>query len=329
MTRSNFITVDYACVLPPAFHTPPSDQVEFATHAPIRTEWGTVDVKDMVLPEIRVVAFDSQVNQNLHLQQREGWESNTVDTCIFLDGTIESDFAGLTKGMVMHKGMHNFVYKPDVGQDHYLTAQERLNVLHLSVDRLYYCDLLCEKERWSASLKEKLLNRQAVSGAMDNMQMSPRMFGTVHDIMNCTLSGNLRKIVIEAKVLELIAMQLDQLVKRDDTVAVQKINSKDQDAFYALRDFLHQSFTEDHSLKNLSRTFGLNEFKLKKGFKELFGTTVFDYLHDLKMEHARRMLQDAGAYVNEVSGMVGYKNPNHFSTAFKRKFGINPAQYRN
>ena len=75
-------------------------------------------------------------------------------------------------------------------------------------------------------------------------------------------------------------------------------------------------------------SFGLNEFKLKKGFKELFGTTVFDYLYDLKMEYAKQLLAADEVLVNEVSGMVGYRNPNHFSTAFKRKYGMNPTQLR-
>jgi len=329
MNRNTCITVDYTQILPPTWPASPAAETEFVAHAPLHTEWGRLAVQDMTLPEIHLVKFEGDVSQNLHLKQRESWESTTVDTCIFLNGSIESDFAGLQKRMRMDKGMHNFVYKPEVNLDHYMDAQDGLDILHLSIDRLYYCQLLCDKERWQANLKEKLLNKQPVSGTLDNMQMTPKMFGVVHDILNCSLSGNLYKIVIEAKVLELVALQLDQLVKRDQASTDQKINSKDQDAFYALRDFLHQSFTGDHSLRTLSKTFGLNEFKLKKGFKEIFGTTVFDYLHDLKMEHARRLLQDAGAYVNEVSSQVGYKNPNHFSTAFKRKFGINPTQYRN
>jgi AraC-like DNA-binding protein len=320
--------VDYANILPPAWSATPVAETEFVAHAPIHTDWGRLALQDMMLPEIHLVKFDGRVSQNVHLKQCESWESTTVDTCIFLEGAIESDFAGLQKGLRMDKGTHNFVYKPEMRAHHYMNAQD-LSILHLSIDRLYYSQLLCDNERWQATLKEKLLSKQPVSGALDNMQMTPNMFGVVHDLLNCSLTGNLRKILIEAKVLELVALQLDQLVRRDQASAHQKINAKDQDAFYALRDFLHQNFAGNHSLRTLGKAFGLNEFKLKKGFKEIFGTTVFDYLHDVKMEHARRLLQDAGNYVNEVSNQVGYKNPNHFSTAFKRKFGINPTQYRN
>ena len=80
-----------------------------------------------------------------------------------------------------------------------------------------------------------------------------------------------------------------------------------------------------HSLQSLSRAFCLNEFKLKKGFKELFGDTVFGYIHSLRMQHARSLILDEKMNINKVAGKVGYKNANHFSTAFKKQFGIAPS----
>jgi AraC family transcriptional activator of pyochelin receptor len=219
------------------------------------------------------------------------------------------------------------VYQPWNVSDHYFTKQN-LNVFHICVDRQYYSTLLSDQEKWSSELKDKLLNKLPIQGSTDNMQISPQMFNIVNDILNCPLSGNLRSIIIEAKIMEFIALQLNQMVKEDQAKGPQKMKAADRDALFALKEFLNKTFTKEHSLRTLSRSFGLNEFKLKRGFKELFGTTVFDYLHDLKMEYARQKLSGENVLINEVSGLVGYKNPNHFSTAFKRKYGINPAQLR-
>lgn len=323
------MSVDYATLVPSAISLQPQAYGgEFMEHSPITSDWGQMTISNLSLPEINVVKFEAQVQHDVHLQKREAYECTTVDTCIFLDGTMETDFSGLDKRMIMRKGMQNFIYKPDASDDHYISAQEAIKILHVSVDRFYYATLLCEKEKWSADLKEKLLNKKLICGSPENMQMSPQMLYIVNDILHCPLSGNLRTLVIEAKIIEFIALQLNQLVKKDSERATQKIKSVDRDALYALREFLHQTFTKDHSLRNLAMAFGLNEFKLKKGFKELFGTTVFDYLHDLKMEYAKQLLAGDEVYINEVSGMVGYKNPNHFSTAFKRKYGVNPTQLR-
>ncbi len=275
---------------------------------------------------IQIVKFDGEVRRNVHLKKQID-EETTVDTCVFLEGTVESEFMGFKERFVMRTGTQNFLYQPWNVSDHYFTAQ-KLNLFHISVDRAYYTTLLCDSEKWSSELKEKLLNRKPIQGCQDNTQLSPQMFTIVNDILNCPLSGNLRSMVIEAKIIEFIALQLNQMVKEENGKATQKMKAADRDALFAVKEFLNKTFTKEHSLKSLSRTFGLNEFKLKRGFKELFGTTVFDYLHDLKMEYAKQRLACEDVYINEVSGLVGYKNPNHFSTAFKRKFGINPTQLR-
>jgi AraC-like DNA-binding protein len=81
-------------------------------------------------------------------------------------------------------------------------------------------------------------------------------------------------------------------------------------------------------LRSLARQFGINEFKLKKGFRELFGATVFGYIHTLKMHHARTMMEEAGASVSQAASRTGYKNANHFSAAFKKQFGMSPSALR-
>ncbi|MBA4054220.1 MAG: hypothetical protein C0490_05865 [Marivirga sp.] len=324
----DFLPVDYSMLIPGELMlNTPNSQAEFSSHEAFDTDWGKMTVSNMALPEVHLVKFDAQVDCNLNLQKRDG-NGSTVDTCIFLEGTIETDFLGIEERMIMRKGMQNFIYQPDTIADHYICAQDVLKILHFSVDRSYFATLLCEDEKWSAELKGKLLNKELICGPSDNMQMTPQMLHTVNDMLNCPLKGNLRSLVMEAKVIEFIALQLNQLEKERGNHTAKKLKSADRDALYALREFLHQSFTQDHSLKNLARAFGLNEFKLKKGFRELFGFTVFEYLHNLKMEYAKQLLLEDNIYINEVSGLVGYKNPNHFSTAFKKKYGMNPNRLR-
>ncbi len=74
----------------------------------------------------------------------------------------------------------------------------------------------------------------------------------------------------------------------------------------------------------LSRRVNLNDFKLKKGFRQVFGTSVFGYLRQVRMEQARMLLEQARMNVTQVALNVGYANPSHFAAAFKGQFGINP-----
>jgi len=73
----------------------------------------------------------------------------------------------------------------------------------------------------------------------------------------------------------------------------------------------------------------LNEYKLKKGFKELFGTTVFGYIHQIRMDLAKRLLLGTSKTAKEIAYETGYGSPQHFSKAFKEQFGIPPNSIRN
>ena len=83
-----------------------------------------------------------------------------------------------------------------------------------------------------------------------------------------------------------------------------------------------------NSLIDLAHQVGTNEFTLKKGFKELFGTTVFAFWNDIKMEQARNLLLEQNINITEIAHIMGYKNQRNFSAAFKKKYGIVPSQLK-
>ena len=83
---------------------------------------------------------------------------------------------------------------------------------------------------------------------------------------------------------------------------------------------------EPLTIRELSRKVAINECYLKKGFKELFGTTIFDFYQSQRMEHARYLLYEKGLSVTEVSMLLGYSSISHFSTAFKKHTGLKPCE---
>jgi AraC-like DNA-binding protein len=94
------------------------------------------------------------------------------------------------------------------------------------------------------------------------------------------------------------------------------------------RDIMLERMMNPPSLVELSRTIGLNDNKLKIGFKELYGTTVFGYLREKRLEKAFLLLQQGDLNVNETSLTVGYSNPSYFTEAFRNKYGVNPGNLR-
>lgn len=106
---------------------------------------------------------------------------------------------------------------------------------------------------------------------------------------------------------------------------------KDKDKLQDAKIIIEQQYLSPPSLYQLALMVGTNECTLKKGFKgfkELFGTTVFGYIFNYRMDLACRHLLDSDKPVQEIGFCVGYEHHAHFSRAFKRKFGVSPLEYR-
>ena len=97
----------------------------------------------------------------------------------------------------------------------------------------------------------------------------------------------------------------------------------------AARDVLLKNINTPITIKQLSKKVGINECYLKKGFKEIFGSTIFEFYQTQRMEHAKYLLYEKGLSVTEVSDLLNYSSISHFSTAFKKQTGIKPCELLN
>src|SRR6218665_1943772 len=140
------------------------------------------------------------------------------------------------------------------------------------------------------------------------------MYQAGDDIMSCNRKGLFKRMFLEAKVIELLMLQLEQL--SEQLPLNTSLKKSDIEKIYAVKELLSGTVDENYSLIELAHKVGTNEFTLKKGFRELFGTTVFGFWNDIKMNQAKTMLLEADKSIYEVADLIGYKNPRHFSTAF-------------
>ncbi|MBL4905724.1 MAG: helix-turn-helix transcriptional regulator, partial [Flavobacteriaceae bacterium] len=93
------------------------------------------------------------------------------------------------------------------------------------------------------------------------------------------------------------------------------------------KDIIISRMVEPPSLQELANEVGLNLKKLKEGFKQIYGDTVYSFLFEYKMDVARKLLESNQHNVNEVGLKVGYSTASHFIAAFKKKFGTTPKKY--
>ncbi|SEK30521.1 helix-turn-helix transcriptional regulator [Parapedobacter koreensis] len=157
------------------------------------------------------------------------------------------------------------------------------------------------------------------------IELIPAMQIILNSLVACQYAGAVKRIFMEAKTLELVAL----LLARQCPIIARQLTSlpkNDMKSIHLAQQLIEQNIRKPYSILELAHKVGLNDFKLKKGFKQVLGTTVFGYLYNIRMEKAWQLLADEKRMVNDVAYEVGYKNTHHFSAAFKKKYGILPSQ---
>jgi AraC-like DNA-binding protein len=146
--------------------------------------------------------------------------------------------------------------------------------------------------------------------------------------MNHSYTDSMENIFINAQTQMLLLYSIDCMGGEDEDTFTCKFlaNEADREKISLARDVLLQHIGEPLTIKELSRKAAINECYLKKGFKEMYGTTIFDFFQSQRMEHAKYLLYEKGLTVTEVSASLGYSSISHFSTAFKKHTGIKPCE---
>ncbi|MES1025387.1 AraC family transcriptional regulator [Gloeocapsa sp. BRSZ] len=157
---------------------------------------------------------------------------------------------------------------------------------------------------------------------------TPTMQVALHQILNCPYQGLTKAIYLESKVLELVALRLEQATIEHCKSDCKRLKPDDIERIHQAKDILLHNADNPPSLVDLARQVGLNDYKLKLGFRYCFGTTAFGYLHSYRMEQARSLLKHNQLSVKEIGQKVGYANSRRFAIAFKQRFGISPQAYR-
>ncbi|MBU2997606.1 AraC family transcriptional regulator [Cellulophaga baltica] len=156
---------------------------------------------------------------------------------------------------------------------------------------------------------------------------NPAIAVILSQMMNYNLHPSIKELYIKGKVYELIALYFN---KNEDADIEQCPFLVDEDNVRRIRnakEIIISRMAEPPTLTELSEEIGLSLKKLKEGFKQIYGDSVFSFLFDYKMDYARKMLESGQHNVNEVGLKVGYSTSSHFIAAFKKKYGTTPKKY--
>lgn len=176
-------------------------------------------------------------------------------------------------------------------------------------------------------LIQKLIKATGKYPYMQIGETTPTMQLALNQLLNCPYQGLTKQIYLESKCWELVALRLEQLSAESESFLT-CLKPDDIDRVYQAKAILTHNWQTPPSLLKLARQVGLNDYKLKLGFRQLFGTSAFGYLWHYRMEQARQLLTEGQYNIKEVASIVGYSKQSNFAAAFRKKFGLNPKLFQ-
>lgn len=157
--------------------------------------------------------------------------------------------------------------------------------------------------------------------------ISPSIAIVLNQLLSFNLNVSIKPLYFKGKAYELLSLFFNRSEDADIEQCPFLVDEVNIAKLKKAKDIIIAQMAEPPSLQELADTIGLSLKKLKEGFKQIYGDSVYSFLFDYKMEVARKLLESGTYNVNEVGLKVGYSTSSHFIAAFKKKYGTTPKKY--
>ncbi len=259
-----------------------------------------------------------------------GYNSEPVFSMDFVSqGTVEYE-TGNNKRVISNGGTNN-IWSLNSGYFGYSTYKKDVKTSGFAI---YFYDGFMKEitNKYPELLDEiyiKFISGKSFSLNPQYRFTSMEMMQTISQIRNAKLMGKTSQIYTEAKIMELLALQLQQgSESKGGNSNTYCKNAQDIEKIHEAKRLLVADLNQSLTIRQLSRQVGINENKLKYGFKEVYNHTIFGYLFDYKMDLACKLLLDTKKNIVDIADQCGYEYASHFTTAFRRKFSVTPQDFR-
>ena len=253
--------------------------------------------------------------------------SSPVVLKFFVSGLVDGAIQGIKADVSAIAGQYCFVYCADQASHVEFVAGKDICTVEIVMTPQLFQDMLGDDQQMSQF--QQWFNPHALKPYLKLGKTSPSMAIALQQILHCPYQGATRRLYLESKSLELITLALEHCKTQEPTPKKPRpLKPEDVAIMHQAKDILINQMHNPPSLLSLARQEGINDCKLKQGFREVFGTTVFGYLHDYRMEQAAALLRRNQMTVTGVATAIGFANRSAFAVAFRRKFGLNPSDYQ-
>ncbi|RPE05431.1 AraC family transcriptional regulator [Chitinophaga lutea] len=228
---------------------------------------------------------------------------------------------------VFHPREYNIVWLPPRQTVVEWLPGEAVETFEINITPDFFQQQLPERHPFLAAMQH---HTEPVTLSPQNLPITPAMLRIIYDMLHCKMEPAHKRVFLKAKTLELISLQLLQLSEMQAQLIPNSegVRPADVQKMHLVRDIILQHLHNPHSLPVLAQMADTNECYLKRHFKKIFGTTVYGYIQQTRMEKAKHLLLHERKKVSEVALLSGYSHISHFSKAFRKHFGCSPQQIR-
>jgi AraC-like DNA-binding protein len=229
----------------------------------------------------------------------------------------------LGKEYNVKSGQHNIVYTPGFSNT-FLNKDLEGETFYIQFNPDLFLRITENSNSTIKNFSDKIIRGEPAVIGSNSLSINIGLQRAINDVRNCRYNGGLKKLFMLSKSIEILVLQAEAYHLAESKINYYCDDNFDKDKIYFARDYIMENINNPPNLSELSRIAGINEYKLKRGFKETFNTTVFGYLSERRLELSRQALLENKKTVSEIAYEFGYSSPQHFSNAFKKKFGLSP-----
>ncbi|OKH24238.1 helix-turn-helix transcriptional regulator [Chroogloeocystis siderophila] len=274
---------------------------------------------------LRIEIRDESYHSKWSLQRNHDDEF-PITAKFYLAGCSQVQTRGIADEYVEQTGQNYLYCLPDTAEIETYFATERLHFVMIWLQPKRLRGLGVEH---IASLTPEL--QQFIEGNTRPFfhhplgKTTPEMQRVLQRLLHCPYQGFTKQLYLEGQALELLSLQFAQWLEQDQiNNSTLLLRSDDVERVHNAKEILAQNLMCPPSIMELAQQIGLNDYKLKQGFRQVVGTTPFGYLREQRLELARQLLSDTEMSVEEVAIAVGYRSHSSFTAAFSRQFGMSP-----
>ena len=280
-----------------------------------------VYIETLIEEGFYTLAFNNELDKDVQYNREVG--SNFVQFHFCIKGQARFSFNDGNYILPLLEDNSLLLYNPERDLPLNLTVDPNSWVLSVLLPIKKFHGLFSTEANYITFLSEENRDRKYYKDAV----ITPSMAIVLNQLMNYNLHPSVKPLYFKGKAYELLSLYFNRPVDADTEQCPFLIDEQNVAKIKKAKTIIITRMAEPPTLKELADEIQLPLNRLKEGFKQIYGGSVFSFLFDYKMEIARQMLATGSNTVNEVGLKVGYSTASHFIASFKKKFGTTPKKY--